>query len=229
MTLVLIMLSAFWVGLAGAGHCLSMCSGFSGMAATDLSTGIPRWQNFALVQLGRISSYLLVGAVLAAGLQWLELSTSDSLLVVGHYFALFMLLGLALYLFGFPQLLLPFEKLGGWIWRPCQRLINGLFPIQRPSQAFAFGLLWGWLPCGMVYAVAALALSTGVPYQGALVMVAFGIGTLPAIYSSQAILGYLTQQVRQSMVRKIGGCAVLLVAILNWYIHSLSQNTAHFH
>lgn len=226
---MLIMFSAFWVGLSGAGHCLGMCSGFTALAATDPSTGLSKSRNFALVQVGRISSYLLVGAVLAAGLQWFGLVTSDSLLIWSRYFALFMLLGLALYLFGFPQLLLPFEKLGGWFWQPSRHLINRLLPIERPSQAFLYGLLWGWLPCGMVYAVAALALSTGVPYQGALVMVAFGIGTLPAIYSSQQLLGYFAKQARTSRARKIGGCAVLFVALLNWYIHSLSQNSLHIH
>ena len=71
------------------------------------------------------------------------------------------------------------ESLGAWLWRRIQPYSARFLPADTPAKAFALGTLWGWLPCGLVYSLLATALLSGGAGGGALVMLAFGLGTLP--------------------------------------------------
>ena len=69
--------------------------------------------------------------------------------------------------------------MGTWLWRRIQPLTRRLLPADTLPRALGLGLLWGWLPCGLVYGILLTALLAGDPLSGAAVMVAFGLGTLP--------------------------------------------------
>ena len=106
------------------------------------------------------------------------------------------------------------EAVGQFAWKRLQPLIRRLVPVQSPLQAFALGGLWGWVPCGMVYSVLMTALLTGSAMQGALVMLAFGLGTLPLLFT-MGVAGSSVQPLLQKRpVRIVAGLLVLAFGIL---------------
>ena len=87
-----------------------------------------------------------------------------------------------------------------------------MLPIQTPLAALPLGMVWGWLPCGLVYSALALAVASGGPVQGALVMLLFGLGTLPSMLAA----GLLTARVRSLTrpgLRVAAGVLVLLLGV----------------
>ena len=114
-----------------------------------------------------------------------------------------------LYLMGFPQLLAPLERAGGYIWRRISPMTRGLLPLRSPSHAALFGILWGWIPCGMVYAMLLTAMSSGSVGSGMLTMLAFGAGTLPAMLLSGWTAGTLQRWTRLPRVRVVAGLIVV--------------------
>ncbi|MGA8260601.1 MAG: sulfite exporter TauE/SafE family protein [Arenicellales bacterium] len=177
-------LSAVLVGLLGAGHCVGMCGGISGLLSIGTEQlGLPsRLARILAYNGGRITSYTAAGALAGfasqavSGLLPLVLARQ---LAMG-FSAAFALL-LALYLVGRGGLLIRLERVGGRVWQRLKPIGQRLIPARSAAQSFALGLVWGWLPCGLVYTVLAWALASGSPARGALLMAGFGLGTLPAL------------------------------------------------
>ncbi len=90
-----------------------------------------------------------------------------------------MLIMLGLYLAGVWGAVRRLEQLGGGLWKRLQPYTTRLLPVNTVPRALGLGALWGWLPCGLVYSVLLTALASGSSTQGALIMLAFGLGTLP--------------------------------------------------
>jgi len=178
--------AAFFVGLLGGTHCAGMCGAIVGTLTSGLDGGIraSRWR-FVRAQLayntGRISSYtaagLLFGAVgqQAAGWGWLE-GFPLGRIIAGVIMILF-----GIYLAGWWHALLFLERIGAHLWRYIEPLGRRLLPVHSAGQALLLGMVWGWLPCGMVYSVLALALASGSGMDGGAIMLAFGVGTLPTM------------------------------------------------
>jgi hypothetical protein len=207
------LVSAFLVGLLGSTHCFGMCGGIVaalslGGASATRGHSLP----FALLyNTGRIASYALAGA-LAGGLgaQLLDLvDRSTARLVSASVAALFMIL-LGLYVGGSWSLLATLERWGGALWRRVEPLGRRLLPLRRPWQALVAGLVWGWLPCGMVYSVLAWALASHGAAQGAALMTAFGLGTLPMLLALGTFADRLNALARHLAARRLAGA--LLVA-----------------
>jgi hypothetical protein len=207
--------SAFVVGLLGGVHCVGMCGGI----VAALTFGLPPERRSALGGLlpyllaynaGRIVSYAAAGAimgaagVLLAGFLPVEVA-QRALLVVA---ALFMV-AMGLYLAGWWRGLARLEAAGGALWRRIEPLGRGLMPVRRPGQAFALGLLWGWLPCGLVYSVLVWAVSSGSALQGMLLLLAFGLGTLPNLLAMGAAAGLVARYAREPWVRATAGALVV--------------------
>lgn len=205
-------IALFLVGLLGGGHCMAMCGGIVGALTTPgaRQQSDTRWPLHLAYNLGRISSYTLAGALLGAvgslGLLFEHLLPVQMTLYVA---ANLMLVALGLYLMGMPRLLLPIEKLGQRGWRYLQPLTRRFLPARSPAQALPLGMLWGFLPCGMVYSALTTALMSGSSLRGAGLMLAFGLGTLPNLL----LAGLLLQRVRafsqQRWVRLVSGLLVL--------------------
>jgi sulfite exporter TauE/SafE len=119
------------------------------------------------------------------------------------------MVALGLYLAGWWRGLLRIEAAGGHLWRRIEPLGRGLLPVRRVRDAWALGLLWGWLPCGLVYSVLALALLSGSASRGALVMLAFGLGTVPNLLAAGLAVGTLRSALRRRGVRLAAGLAVV--------------------
>jgi sulfite exporter TauE/SafE len=209
------LLSAFVVGLLGGVHCVGMCGGIVGA----LSLGMPgsaatRWPVQLGYNLGRISSYTLAGA-LAGGLGYffsglLPVQQAQQVLLVVA--GIFMIL-LGMYLAGWWNLLLRLEQAGGWLWKRIEPLGRGLLPIRDARHALLLGMLWGWLPCGLVYSVLIWSVSAGGVVQGAGLMLAFGLGTLPNLLLMGAAASQLQRFVRKSWVRQLAGGLIVLFGV----------------
>lgn len=164
---------------------------------------------------GRITSYMLAGAVMAGLVGSVRLFINiTALQKVGYVAANLMLIALGLSLMQVWSGIAQLEKLGQLLWQRLQPLLKVFIPIQKPWQAFALGAIWGWVPCAMVYSVLMTALLTGSALQGALVMLAFGLGTLPLLVT----MGWLSQSLpvffRKAQVRLMAGLLVLLFGLL---------------
>jgi len=107
------------------------------------------------------------------------------------------------------RLLAPLETLGARLWQRVAPAARKLVPVRSLPQALGLGLIWGWLPCGLVYSVLLLAATTTDATAGALVMVAFGLGTLPAMIAT----GLGAFKLGQFMARKRFGAGLLIVLI----------------
>jgi len=172
--------AVFIVGLLGGVHCLGMCGSLVGMMTAQLPKAGARWPFHLAYNGGRLASYAAAGA-LAGSIGQAGLLLRDQVPVQHLLFALssLMLVALGLYLAGSGNLVRRIERLGGGLWRRIQPLARRLFPVTTPQRALLLGMLWGWLPCGLVYSVLLTALASGSMQQGAAVMLAFGLGTLP--------------------------------------------------
>ena len=222
--------AAIIVGLLGSSHCLGMCGGIVAalnMGVADGPTSKPR--SLLIYQLsyngGRISSYLLVGLLagsLGAGLAQLGISP-----VAGKLVAAAFMVALGLYLANWWRGLAVLEKLGAKLWRHIQPLGKRLFPIQTPLQAYLLGLLWGWLPCGLVYAVVAWSLTTGNAYDGAMLMLGFGLGTLPAMLIAGNVFSFFQGWVRSPLVRTAAGVILIAFGLYSGFTGLGIQNHHH--
>ncbi|MCE1187396.1 MAG: sulfite exporter TauE/SafE family protein, partial [Rhodocyclales bacterium] len=120
-----------------------------------------------------------------------------------------MLVAMGIYLIGFTRVLAGVESVGQRLWRRIQPYTRRFLPARTVAQAFPLGLLWGFLPCGMVYSVLATALVTGSAERGALLMLSFGLGTLPNLLLAGMLLKHLRDWVRNRVVRSASGIIVL--------------------
>ncbi len=213
----------FLVGLLGGTHCVGMCGGIVGA----LSLGAPaRWSMHLAYNAGRIASYAAAGALAGAlGAASLALDGPAPVRIGLYLLANLMLVALGLYLLGVTRALAFTERAGQHLWRVIQPLTRRFLPARTVGQAFPLGLLWGWLPCGLVYSALATALSAGAPGRGALLMLAFGLGTLPNLLLAGILLARLNAFVRRPAVRIASGLLVLgfglygllgLMRLLHW-------------
>lgn len=200
-------LALFLVGLLGGTHCVGMCGGIVGA----LSMGAPaRWSMLLAYNAGRIFSYGVAGALAGAlGAASLGLEGQVPARLILYLVANLMLVALGFYLLGVTNALAFTERAGQKLWRLVQPLTKRFLPAKTVGQAFPLGLLWGWLPCGLVYSALASSLSAGSAGRGALIMVAFGLGTLPNLLLAGIVLARLNEFVRRRAVRMFSGFLVL--------------------
>jgi sulfite exporter TauE/SafE len=112
-----------------------------------------------------------------------------------------MLLAMALYISRLWFGLLMLERAGQRLWRLVQPVSRRLLPLDSSPKAFAYGLCWGYLPCGLVYSALSWSLGSGSAVNGALWMVLFGLGTLPAVMLAGQAADRLRQLQQQRWIR----------------------------
>lgn len=191
------LLAALLLGVVGSTHCIGMCGGISGALAFALgprTSPLQRHMLLALMSLGRVSSYATAGVVAGALLPSGPAGPLPALRVAAGL--LLVLMGLAIA--GWPTVIGMLERSGARIW---QRVSGGWLGVERiatPRGALVAGIAWGWLPCGLVYSSLAWAASHGNAASAALLMAAFGLGTLPAV----VISGAMASRLRAALQRK---------------------------
>ncbi|MBS0348972.1 MAG: sulfite exporter TauE/SafE family protein [Proteobacteria bacterium] len=207
--------AVFLIGLLGGTHCVGMCGGIVSALTVQLP-GQRRsdWPLHLAYNVGRISSYTLAGAAMGAiGTVGLLFNNILPIQLFLYVLANLMLVALGLYLTGFTRALAGVERLGQKLWARIQPLTRRFLPARSASQAFPLGLLWGFLPCGLVYSVLATALVTGSAERGAGLMLAFGLGTLPNLLLAGMLLKRLRDVVRNRAVRTGSGLVVLAFGV----------------
>lgn len=222
---------AFLVGVLSTVHCLGMCTGIMGALTLSLPMEVRARPNSLLpymlaYNLGRVSSYTLVGWMVGA------LSSLLASALAQYYgsqiflaLATAMLVGLGLYLGGwFPKFAL-LERIGRPLWRRLEPAARRLLPVRSINQAFLFGTVWGWLPCGLVYSMLIWSLTTGEADEGALLMLAFGLGTLPTVMLAGVFINRIVRFTRLPLVRKLAGVGIIAIAASNLTIDWV--DTAH--
>jgi hypothetical protein len=187
------LLAVLLVGLLGGVHCLGMCGSIVGIFTTQVPKEQARWPFHLAYSSGRIASYAVAGALVGTVGQ-AGLLLRDAVPVQHLLFALssLMLIALGLYLAGVWGAVRRMESLGGGLWKRLQPYTTKLLPVNTLPRALGLGALWGWLPCGLVYSVLLTALASGSAVQGALIMLAFGLGTLPNLLA----IGLFWEQVK---------------------------------
>ncbi len=203
-------IAVFLIGLLGGTHCLAMCGGIVAALTSGLPGQRPSWTLQLSYNLGRILSYTLAGAAFGT-LGSIGLLLNDLLPVqLALYVAAnLMLVALGLYLTGMTRTLTFLERIGQRLWSRIQPLTRRFLPLRSVSQAFPLGMLWGFLPCGMVYSALTLALLAGSAGRGAGLMLAFGLGTLPNLLAAGLLLKHLRELTRARNVRLFSGLLVL--------------------
>jgi sulfite exporter TauE/SafE len=185
-----LLLAAWLTGLAGSGgHCLGMCGGIVGALGVGQRPGVAGLAVLSAAHVGRVLSYSVAGAI--AGLVGATAITTlfgAHGLVVLRVAAAVLIGAIGVQLLLGRALLTPLERGGALLWRRVAPLLKPLLPPRDPLRALAVGALWGWLPCGLVYAQLSVAATAGGALQGALVMALFGLGTSVGLTALSALL-----------------------------------------
>lgn len=205
--------AALLAGFLGSAHCLAMCAGISGMVAVGagahaLSTQLPLAIAY---NAGRIFSYALLGAAVAA------LGEAAVAAVPRLAGPVRLVSGLLIALVGLQvafrwRLLAPLENAGAKLWQRIVPLARRLLPASTAPRAFGLGLLWGFLPCGLVYSALLIAAATANVAAGTATMLAFGLGTSPAMIATG--IGALTLSRIVGKARVTAGLLIVALGLL---------------
>ncbi|MDR0666513.1 MAG: sulfite exporter TauE/SafE family protein [Campylobacteraceae bacterium] len=204
----------------GSSHCIGMCGGFVialGSAKIDKSAALSKQSICYLAyHLGRISSYVLIGALCGAAGKVLSFSPKSQgflLFVVG---ILMVLMGLSLA--GFIRFLTSFES--GILLKPwVKKLYNFLISSKNFSSFYLLGVFNGFIPCGLVYFFVSSAVASGSVFWGSMIMAIFGLCTLPALFAVSFITGFFAkiERIKDIMIKISGAIIVLYGIYMSYY------------
>lgn len=202
------LITALLLGLMGASHCLVMCGGIAA-AASSSSPGKTNYSFLLLFNLGRILSYTTAGLIVSLLGLWLADSHQVAQQVLRSISGVLLIL-MGFYVARWWMVLTRLETIGQFFWRYLQPFTRKLIPIQTRPQALALGLLWGWLPCGLIYSTLAWVAANAQPGMGALTMFCFGLGTLPGILAAGIFARQLNAYIQHHHFRKLAGLLLML-------------------
>ncbi|HUL13890.1 MAG TPA: sulfite exporter TauE/SafE family protein [Methylococcaceae bacterium] len=213
-------LVALVMGLFSALHCLSMCGSIIGSLTLSLRREI-RENKAQLVpfvfsyNIGRITSYAIGGyfAGLLHNVLMLPLGEGQGHRILQIISALIMA-GAGLHIAGWFPRFAYIEKAGAVIWHRIEPYGRRLIPVETLPQAYFFGMIWGWLPCGLVYAALTLAATAGNEVRSTFTMLAFGVGTLPAVVGVGIMTSLMVRLSSMRKFRQIAGISLILLALL---------------
>ena len=232
-----LVLTAWLVGTLGGVHCLSMCGGFITAVASRTT---PAGQPIALLpaatvarrqlayHVARIASYALLGAAFgAAGAVAIDAlplaSLQRALYIVANGFLLVLGVVILLRSPGLPWL----QRAGGKAFAVLLHLARPLLRHPGLRGRIALGLIWGLVPCAMVYSVLPLAMFAGGAWQGAAVMVAFGAGTLPNLLLAGFMLERAKRWLDMRALRYSASALMIAFGLLGvWRVLDMPQSSA---
>ncbi len=234
---------AFLLGLSSSLHCIGMCGGIINALSMSLSqqTESRPLRLFILIcayNFGRIGSYSLAGAVVGYLAYLSPLSSmSNSAYIILQSAAAAFLVALGLHVAGwFPQVK-KIEAAGLYLWKYLQPLGKRFIPANTIPRAIMVGMVWGWLPCGLVYSVLLWTLSSIDAFKGAMYMFMFGLGTLPSMVATGLVGSSIMKISSQLKFRKIAGLLIILLGLTSPFLQFTlfdsteegSQSTEHSH
>ncbi len=218
----MVLFAALLVGFLGSLHCIGMCGGIVGVMGSGIHTNTnPSYRNqfpfWFAYNGGRIFSYSVAGAIAGfLGSQAVGLFDPARVQNIGLMLAGAFMIILGLYISGVWSGLIWLEKAGGQVWKQLQPLSRKVLQPTHPSKAVLTGLIWGWLPCGLVYSMLVWSMTVATPMGGAMIMASFGIGTLPMLLGMGAASSKLNQFKQNKMVRGAAGGLIVLFGVLTF-------------
>lgn len=209
-------LAAFVIGLFSSLHCIGMCGSIIGTLTYSLSQELRNNKRilFSIIlsyNLGRVASYAIAGAVV--GLLSLPFSQGMAYRFLQLASAAIMT-GAGLYIGGWFPRFAYIEKMGSRFWKLIEPFGRKMIPVKTRSQAMLFGMIWGWLPCGLIYTALALAATTGNVMHSSMTMLAFGLGTLPAVVGVGIMTSLLAKLSKARLFKQIVGILFIVFALL---------------
>lgn len=219
-----LLVAALLMGFFGSPHCLGMCGGLVtafGLSMKDASPAKRRGL-VATYHLGRLLSYAFLG--LMAGLIG---TTVLEPLMIGNSMPR-ILLGLVLVLVGVTMLGAPFltklERFGMRFWQFLGPLRQKVFPLTTFPRALTAGLLWGFLPCGLVYGALLIAVVAHNPLGGAALMFVFGLGTVPMLVATHETVNWMRDKIGRFRLRQLNGVVMVLSGMAVVFVPMIMAN-----
>jgi len=215
------MLLAFLIGLASSLHCFGMCGGLVGAMTMSLEPRIrqntPQLGLYTLAyNTGRILSYVVAGFLVG----WFGQALKDILMPengigILRLIASILIIGMGFYIAGWFPHFSRIEKIGMPLWKILQPVGQRLLPVKNIWQAFLFGAVWGWLPCGLVYYVLLIAPANNGAFNAAFFMLAFGLGTLSPMMAAGFLTGRLAPIRQSQRIRHIAGIVLIVMGLVS--------------
>ena len=210
-------IAAFLVGLLGGVHCVGMCGGIMSALTLGIQPANSSSSNQSKLfpylisyNLARILSYSIAGIIFGGVGAWItDLVLFNQAQMFLKIIAGLFLMALGLYLANWWRGLSYVEQLGSNVWKFIEPVAKRFIPIKNIKQAFGAGILWGWLPCGLVYSVLIWSLSSGSAVKGGLLMLSFGLGTLPTLLAVGLFAVSIKRFMQLQIVRVLAGMLVL--------------------
>jgi len=228
---------AFLIGLFSALHCFGMCGGLVGAMTMSLEPKI-RQKPAGLglytlaYNMGRMSSYVVAGFLVGWFGQTLRnLLMPDEGIAVLRLFASLLIIAMGFYIAGwFPQFS-KIEKIGTPLWRHLQPIGQRLLPVKSLWQAYLFGAVWGWLPCGLVYYVLLISPAKDGAVNSALFMLFFGLGTLLPMMAAGFLTGRLAPLRQSQKIRYLSGLVLIAMGLVGLWLATdpNAHQVLHFH
>lgn len=195
-------------GLFSAPHCIGMCGGI--VSAVSLNSAASTQKSMLLYNAGRIFSYTLLGAVMGTVGSFVDVAGK----LAGVQGLASIIGGCFLLLWLWRRFQLPFmNRLSFFLHK---RLAGGAKRTanQESGHLLATGIAFGFLPCGLTYAMQMTAASTGSGLEGAAVMALFGLSTFPALAAAASIASFASKKWRRFM-RKASVVTAIAVGIIS--------------
>jgi uncharacterized protein len=216
------LIGAFLAGLLGGLHCFAMCGGWIA-AVTGPGDGVPLQRSRVLragqaaTHAGRLTTYVLLGAAFGAA-GGAAFAAAVAPLQRGLYVAAnVMLLLLAVSMVARGVVFGGLERAGLAAFRKLLPAVTRLAPRGGMASRYALGIVWGFTPCVLVYGVLPVALLSGSAVNGALVMLAFGLGTLPNLLAAGWTLARSRRWFADTRYRYAAAAVIAGFALLGLY------------
>lgn len=209
-------IAALLAGFFGSTHCIGMCGAIVTLLESPASSDFRfnPWLRRGLYNLGRLCFYVLLGGI--AGLGGAVLNKTAGVftsLQVLRVLAGLLVIAIGLNLLFDWRMTRFLDSAGAGLWHRVSGFARHVLPAHTPGRAFLAGLIWGALPCGLVYSAVAIAATSGTLAGGAAVMCAFGIGTAPAMLVAGASAERLRRLRANTILRRIAGLIVILLGL----------------
>jgi hypothetical protein len=221
-------ITPFLIGLFSSVHCLTMCGGLCGVFCRNN----PSFSTLLIINSGRIITYTILGMIFAGFIQGLTLS----LPVAQFGFWIRSLLGVVLVFLGLRILLNKsslhafFEN--NFLWQKAKTTLHRISALNSWAAHLSKGLIWGLIPCGLLYGVLIAAATTQNIFNGGVFMFAFGLGTLPSMFFAAGILNSGQSYLQNKSLRFGAGAFIILIGLWSlispWFSHELLPNNSVF-
>ncbi|WP_218110551.1 sulfite exporter TauE/SafE family protein [Ostreibacterium oceani] len=207
-----LLLTTFVIGLLGSSHCIGMCGGLQQLLL-QIGPKQTRIAPIYLYNLGRLSSYLCIAFLSALLLNRFAEQTAglipyaNSVRLLAAFIMLYLGVG---YFVRFPKLRF-FTQPAQALWRRLRQFAAPWMPPKNLYQVYAIGLIWGWIPCSLVYSALAVSLSAPTTLLSVIAMACFGLGTMPTLIG----IGLLSNHLQR--LKKYRALLALLLILLGCY------------